>query len=236
MKILGKSLSRKFLQFYEEVKPRLGMQVKFEVIRLSRLGYLFGASKVENSIARVMLRTDLPRLAFEHTIAHELIHVLQTREGWPEASCGAKLSDDSIEEEVAGLIASLVLDLDVEDRLKKVSFDRSYSDGVRYSQKLRALQEKNVPRSGSPGWCQWAIHYAMASQTLSANRLRKLESLHLALAPRIAEKGKELVAILDRHGWKNPEQALESMVTIRDSLGLTKEQIVITDRRTGTKF
>ena len=234
MKILGKSVSQEFLHFYEDLQPRLGMQIKFEVIRPFRIGYVFGA--YDDSAGRVMLRADLPRPAFEHTAAHELLHVLQAKEGWPKASRGATLSEDCIEEEVAGLIASLVLDLDVEEQLRKLGFDRSYSDNVRYKQKLKALQGKNVPRLGSPGWCMWAIHYAIASQTLSASRLRKLETLHSALAPNIAEKGKELVAMLNRHGWKSPDQALRSMVAIRDSLGLTKERVLITDRRTGIDY
>jgi len=57
MNILGESPSKKFLQFYKELQPRLGMHVNFEVIRPFRIGYVFGA--YDDNAGRVMLRADL---------------------------------------------------------------------------------------------------------------------------------------------------------------------------------
>jgi len=63
-----------------------------------------------------------------------------------------------------------------------------------------------------------------------------LRELYLKRAPSIAAKGEELIAVIKKNGWSNPDQALTSMIAIRDSLGLTGEQVIIRDVRTGNRY
>lgn len=233
MKILGKSISEDFQRFYDHTAERLGIAIEF---RRNPPFKIWGACEVKNNIATIWLKTDMPEPMFEHNTAHELLHAVQQTEGWPEADCGENLPKESAEAFIACLISSTVLDMIVDEQLQKLGFDRSHADEIRYKQKRLALQTESVPELEKPHGCEWALHYVMASQALSPKRCGKLRALYQARAPHIAEKGEELVAILQKNGWKSPDQALASMVAIRDSLGLNSKQVTITNGKTGEKL
>ena len=46
----------------------------------------------------------------------------------------------------------------------------------------------------------------------------------------------DYIAIPFTYGWSNPDQALTSMIAIRDTIGLTYEQVTIVDARTGNRY
>jgi hypothetical protein len=177
----------------------------------------------------------MPRPYFEHTAAHELLHALQDLELWPTTRRPNPL-DDSPESKVSSELASLILDLNVEDTLQTLGFDATYSDSVRYKNSKKGLESATVPKFHNPMWCLWVLRYCKLSFTQSSRKWARLKGLYLKHAPSIAEKGEELVAIIRKHGWSNPSQALDSMIAIRDSLGLTREHVVVMDGRTRTRY
>ena len=78
--------------------------------------------------------------------------------------------------------------------------------------------------------------YAYASLTQATKRWNRLKRLFHQRAPHIERKGEDLVAILNKNGWNNPDEALTSLITVRQSIGLDSSIIGIIDGRTGHRF
>lgn len=232
VKILGKSVSRKFQCFYKDVKGRIRVPIQFERHPFRAMGEY----RLENGIAKIRLNTNLDKPHFEYTAAHELVHVLKDSELWPTTVRHANLPDKSPEALVGSELLALVRDLSDNDNLKVAGFDSSYSDDIRYRNSKKALNKDPVPHIGTPDWCIWVIRYCYLSMTQSRRRWNELREIYFKRAPGIAEKGEELRNIMQKHGWGDPDQALKSLIAIRNSLGLTKAQVIIVDRRTGENF
>ena len=143
------------------------------------------------------------------------------------------LSDDSPEAVVGTELASLVRDLSVLEALQTMGFETEYSNNVRYENAVKNLKSAPIPKQGSPMWCLWVIRYAYLSLTQPKRKWRRLSEIYLKRAPSIATKGEELVAVVNKNGWCNPDQALASMIGIRESLGINEKQVIIRDPRAG---
>lgn len=229
MKILGKSVSRKFQRFYKDIVVRIGVPIQFERDPYKALGDY----RLENGVAKIRLNTNLDKPHFEYTAAHELVHALKDSELWPTTARESSLPDNSAEAQVGSELLALVRDLSDSDTLKAAGFDSTYSDDIRYNNSKKGLIEAAIPRVGTPIWCIWVLRYCYLSMTQSRQRWNKLKEIYLKRAPSIAEKGEELIDIIHKHGWGNPDQAVKSLIAIRNSLGLTEAQVIIVDRRTG---
>lgn len=227
MKILGKGVSSKFQSFYEDIVALIG-EPKFCRTRTPGSG----DCRLESGVAVVRLCTDLSKRHFEQHAAHELLHALQLVEGWPRIR--SRLPDQSAVVELGEMLQSIVLDLNVEDRLKQLPFESTWFADAQYRNLKKALMG-NIPLSGSLPWCKGPMMCAYASLTQPPKRWNRLRELHLKRAPHILEKGEELIAIMRKHGWNNPDQALASMISMRDTLGFASDQLTIVDGRTGRR-
>jgi|GEM_PF-5126742 len=256
MKIVGRTVSDTLWSILREVESRCG-EIQFH--KQDPQGN-YGSYQLKDGQHHIWVRTDsnLTSPQFEHIVAHEMMHAVQVEQNWPTAkaaqdygdgSCEAKLvarglqalGDEIISlgfaRQLARELHSLVLDLDVEDRLKKLErscrivFDRTYQMEGRYQNLKRRLEPGSSlsPGSFNLEYERLALSYA---QEMSSTSTRKasLQKLYLKHAPSVAEKGKELLRILGEKGWGNPEQALTSMIAIRDSLGLAKTCIIVNPR------
>jgi len=195
-----------------------------------------GDYKLENGIARIRLDTSLIRPHFEETAAHELLHALQDAELWPTTARSANLPDNSPEAKVGSELQALVRDLNVLETLQTLGFDADYSNDTRYRNSKKNLAGAAIPAHGSPMFHIWILRYCYLAMTQRPNIWARLRELYLKRAPSIAEKGEELIAVIKNNGWSNPDQALSSMIAIRGSLGLTNEQVIIVDARTGNRY
>ena len=73
--------------------------------------------------------------------------------------------------------------------------------------------------------------------TLTANEWAALDAVFRERSPQVARLGEEMTTIMRGVGWGTREQALESLVGVRDSLGLQVNQIVLVmDPITGEIF
>ena len=232
MKILGKTVSNKFQSFYKDIVPQIGVPIQFE-----RGPYrAMGDYRLQDGIARIRLDTSLMRPHFEETAAHELLHALQDSELWPTTARSANLPENSAEAIVGSELGALVRDLNVLETLRTLGFNADYSNDTRYRNSKRNLTGAAIPAYGSPMFYIWIMRYCYLAMTQRPNRWFRLRELYLKHAPSIAAKGEELIAVIKKNGWSNPDQALASMIAIRESLGLTKAQVIVVDRRTGARF
>jgi len=232
MKILGKTVSNRFQSFYRDIVSRINVPVRFE-----RNPYqAMGDYKLENGIARIRLDTRLAGPHFEETAAHELLHARQDSEFWPDTARSANLPDNSPEAAVGSELGALVRDLNVLENLQNLGFEANYSNDIRYKNSKKNLDKAPIPKYGCPMCCLWIIRYCYLALTQPTRRWQRLRELYTKRAPAIAAKGEELIAVIKKNGWSNPDQALTGMITIRDSLGLTHEQVIIRDARTANRY
>ncbi len=231
MEILGKNISPALESLYHQTASKTGVPVHFE--RLPEGWSKFGHYRLEKGIARIVVCTDIPKAAFEHCCAHELVHALQDAELWPRTHRRLGLPDTSPESKVGTELGSLVRDLDVEERLRPLGFESGYEDEFRYKASMKGISNEAIPSEGIPMWCLWSLRYAYLFFTQMPRRWKRLRQKYLERAPSIAKNGEEIVAIIRKHGCRSQDQALQSMIAIRDSLGLaTDERCRILDART----
>jgi len=133
-------------------------------------------------------------------------------------------------------LGSMVLDLNVEDRLKAWSFDATRITNDQYRNLKKAILDEDIPSTGSDRWRKAVIMYTYAALTQPSKRWNRLKILFHQRAPHIGKKGEDLVAILNKNGWSNPDEALTSLIAIRRSIGLGISKIGIVDGRTGHRF
>ncbi len=129
-----------------------------------------------------------------------------------------------------------MLDLNAEDRLKLWSFDSVWIMDDQYRNLKKAILDENIPATGSNRWRKAVMMYAYASLTQPAKKWNRLRKVFVQRAPHIERKGEELSSILQKNGWNNPDEALASLIAIRDSIGLHDNQICIIDGRTGWRL
>lgn len=247
MKIVGREVSRSLSSIRREVESLCG-PIKFDVLTGEDA---YGRYRLEEGKPHIWVITDL-RLTdpqFEHIVAHEMMHAVQVEQDWPTAEAAQECGEGSGEAvdclvyaRVARDLHNLVLDLDVEDRLKKLErscaivLDPTYGMEGRYQHLTRRLQSGVSFSPGSFGleYERLALVYALET-LLGSPWMGLLEELYLKHAPQVAAKGKELVLILHEKGWATPDQALVSMIAIRDSLDLAKTCIIV-DRKSQRRF
>ena len=229
MKILNKRVSQRFASFYAKIVAQIGEPMLCLTQTPGR-----GECRFVDETCVVSLRTDLSKSGFEAHIAHELTHALQRKEGWPRVV--SRYPDNSPVVEIGIMLVSIVLDLNVEDRLNAWGFDSRWIIDEQYRNLKEAVLNENIPPTGTLEWCKSVMMSAYASLTQPAKRWNRLKKLFLRRAPHIESKGEELASILRENGWSNPEQALTSLIAIRKSIGLSSNQIGIIDGKSGRRF
>src|SRR5690349_10946782 len=132
MDVLGVELPEALAAFYEEVAAVFraeGIEISCEASD----GPEFGGFYLEGERARVAVRRDLPPDAVLHTLAHELVHGLQRREGWPRAEANADLGAENPAEEVASVLQAIVHCAAAELRIAPLGLDPSWEQGERHA-------------------------------------------------------------------------------------------------------
>ncbi len=229
MKILNKTVSERFVSFYEVTVSQIG-EPQFRPTQTPGRG----ECQFEGVTPVINLRTDLNGSRFEHHVAHELIHALQHKEAWPRLV--SRYPYRSPINELGITLYSIVLDLNAEDRLKLWSFDSAWIIDEQYRNLKKAILDENVPATGSNRWRRAVMIYAYASLTQPARRWDGLNKVFAQRAPNIERKGDELSFILRKNGWNSPDESLASLIAIRDSIGLLDSQIGIIDGKTGRRL
>jgi hypothetical protein len=229
MKVLKKTVSKPFASFYKGIVTHIG-EPNFRISQIPGLG----ECHFEQGIPIISLRMDLNRSDFEHHAAHELIHALQYKEGWPRAV--SRYPYNHPINELGMTLLAMVLDLDVEDRLKLCSFDSTYITNAQYRNLKNAILDEDIPSTGTYRWRKATIMYTYASLTQTAKRWCELKSLFHQRAPHIERKGEDLVAILNKNGWSEPDKALTPLIAVRQSIGLDSSKVGIIDGKTGHRF
>lgn len=235
MKVLDVELPEPLAAFYREVEALFAAE-GLSLVCERASGPEFGGFYREEGRALVTVRHDLPPEATCHTLAHELVHGLQRREGWPLASAGPELGADSPAAEVAAVLQALVHCAAAELRIAPLGLDASWEQrerhaGVRYM--LRAPHPgANVP--GTPAWAYWSLLYAYLELLHPAEHVRTLlRNIQRAL-PQAAATGQRAAELVRFHGYATPDQALAAMRAVHELLRLGHHVVIEDPRATAT--
>lgn len=236
MDVLGVILPDPLAAFYAEVERQLageGITLTCE----ARPGPEFGGFYLEDDRAVVGLRHDLPPDAILHTLAHELVHGLQRREGWPRAVANPELGEQSDAEEVASVLQAIVHCAGAELRIAPLGLDPSWEHRERHKnvrQMLRA-PHPGASQPGTPAWAYWSLLYAYISLIHAPERSRTLLHNFERAVPEAATAGRRAVALVRERGVATREQALAALRAVQESLALAPH-ILIEDLRDGAVY
>jgi len=173
-----------------------------------------------------------PDLAYH--VAHELAHILMTNRGYPKTIRGTGYSDDSSEARVGGDLEEMVLHPALQHLLEPFGFERGLILERMAAGALRGVRSSPVPERGSPWSFTWAMRYAELQSELPANLWSPIEAIYKERTPGISGLGQELAEIVLQGDCGTREQALDTLIQCRDTLGLRVDsRVLVLDPTTG---
>jgi hypothetical protein len=179
----------------------------------------------------------LPPGPLAYHVAHELTHTLLLRRGYPRSLRGLPYPPDSPEARVGADLEEMLHHHALESVLKPFPFERWHIQEHLYNTARKGLETAPVPQSGSLWWATWALRHCELQFHLPPDKWRPLDEIYQRRCPDIAAKGRELTAVLDSLGSSTPDSALQSMIKVRDALGLKENQIcLVLDPRSKQTF
>jgi hypothetical protein len=234
MKVLDVELPEPLAAFYREVEALFAAE-GITLVCERAAGPEFGGFYRETDRALVTVRSDLPPEATCHTLAHELVHALQRREGWPLASASPELGEDSPAAEVAAVLQALVHCAAAELRIAPLGLDASWEQRERHAGVRHMLRAPhpgaNVP--GTPAWAYWSLLYAYLDLLHPPAHVQTLLRNFRRVVPQAAATGQRATDLVRFHGYATSGQALAAMRAVHHLLRLG-DHVVIEDPRAGT--
>ena len=234
MKVLGRELVKPFEAFWNLFGPQIGISAQ-----LIEKGHraVFGAERHREGTNGLPRWMELPDEAFSYHVAHELTHQIIRRQGFPASVRGQQYAEDSPEARIGGDLEEMVSHFVLEEILSPFPFDRVHIQEHMFTSARRGLEESPIPEFGTLWWATWACRFCELQHLLPRKKWVRLEVVYDGRCPKIATKGRELVDIMRSDGYKSPDQALQAMIKIRDTLGLKDEdRCLVFDPRYGKMY
>ncbi len=171
---------------------------------------------------------DLPPRAFEANILHELYHLCQLVEKFPTTSTRIKPNATSIENNEFGqagsVYASVILDLDVCDRLSKFGLSSEYFFDSRYKQAMSCQIKSEITDR-----CYFvATAMRIAGIILQNNKIQVQNVLaHFkSKNPRLVHCAKSLANKIKKVDYHTPDGCLQSLSITYDLLDIWDWQFI----------
>ena len=224
MKVLGKTLVAPFAAFWAEFSSEI--DIPFHLIEEGHWR-VFGPECYHQGSGSLPSWLDLPNEALSYHVSHELTHLLMRKRGYPISVRGIQYSEGSPQGRVGGDLEEMISHPALEEILAPFPFDKTHIQQHLSEEAGRGLESSPVPESGTPWWATWACRFCELHFLLPHRQWLRLEVVYDGRCPDIADKGRELIAIMEQEGFTTPDQALKSMIRARDSLGLDKENICL---------
>ena len=239
MKVLGRDLLPPFDGFWGQLAGEI--DVPASMIEEGRQAVFgtesYGGDPDDLSSSRLPRWMDLPDAALGCHVAHELAHLVLRGRGFPVSVRGRQYPEDSPEARVGGDLEEMINHYGVEELLSPFPFDRSHIHQYLFEGARNGLEMSPVPERGTLWWCTWACRFCELKQLLPERTWLRLEVVYEGRCPEIADKGRELVEIMQREGFQDPGQALQAMIKARDALGLRQgERCLVLDPRDGEVY
>lgn len=172
--------------------------------------------------------TDLPQPYFEANLLHELYHLCQIFEGYPTTQTKT-LSDLSSQEQEqldnsGRALTSMILDLDVCDRIHRFGLNSDYFFNLRYNQ-AKSISFENIdwPRSID---VRFTVN--LAGIILQNEKWQSNEILRLCRQQnkRLAQRAEGLSKRIKRIGHSSPLECFQCLIEGYDYLDLWGHQMI----------
>ena len=231
MRVLGRDLPPPFDEFWgllgEEIGVDAGLIERGAVEVFGPEGYREGADRLPEWM-------EIPDPALSYHVAHELTHVLLRNRSFPASFRGQEYGPESSEARVGGDLEEMIVHPALEEVLRPFPFDKSHIQQHLFEGARRGLESSPIPEPGSPWWITWACRCCELRFLLPERQWIRLEVVFDGRCPEIADRGRELVEIMNTEGFLTADQALQAMIKARDALGLKEaDRCLVRDPRTG---
>jgi len=216
--------SRRFYKFYREQIARIGFEPQWRIAeslggRWSVVERVY--RKGELVAARITLLQSLSDELAEATAAHEIMHIVLDREGYPAARGLGPAREVGVE------FSSMILDPVVYQRLHESGFDTEMELEAQLQEFLKSLEEVNEePALNSPDRALCVIICAAKLLEYPPRLRLVLKDVLVTKLPSLAAEATGLVRLVEQVGLDNPEKCRVAMQKARAHLGL-EEDIVI---------
>lgn len=224
MKVLGRELVAPFNVFWEQYKGDISVPAEYIEEGHS---IVFGNGGYDRTAPELPRWASLPDDDLSYHVAHELTHIIQRDQGYPQTLRGKQYPPDSPEARMGGDLEEMIFHPPLDEMLYKIGFKNDFIRKRMFNGALKGVSESPIPAYGSHWFFTWAFRYCELQIDLERSDWLQLEDIYRARAPEVCKLGEELVAIIRAVGWGTREQALETILRVRDTLGFKVNEIVL---------
>ncbi len=230
MKAIGKDIGEALDEMHQQIKDRL----RTETRRLLQLqpfqGGSFSNVEWRPDAVTIQLHNGVPTHALPHVLGVALQHVRQRLDQYPGVIAPAQDLEGGALLRTA--LRELVMSPEAEMHLEPLGLDTEWESEQRHQGMKELLRdapnEWNIP--GMSGNSFAALQYARFSLEHPAELWAPLKEQFEGKLPAAAERGAQVLAVVQQSGWKDAPAALQSLVSARDALNLAP-YAVIEDRQ-----
>ena len=177
----------------------------------------------------IMLNPQHGQPVFEHSAAHELGHMMQLAEGYPQTESAEIAGNTVLSKEIDAigmLVGDLVLDPDTERRLSGYGLwvsDR-FDDGFKAMATSIPKAPPGVDRAGTPLYYRNALNYAYSKAVHTQGQCEVIETLYRKLLPQTWALGETVFSCL-------PERPCDDAGTASDACSKVLEVLELGEMR-----
>ena len=236
MNVNGREIGDALDSLYAEIEGRARREAGRE-LRIGKFGgESFSRVRWEDNAGDigVEVHEQLPTHAIPHVLAVALQHVRQRLDRYPDVRRPEGRQAAQGAGPLRTMLRELVMAPEAESRLSGLGLDREWENEQRHEalkQILRAPPSEWT-RDGTLGNQFAALQYARFELEHPPALWRSLREQMEQSLPVAAERGKRALAAVRGHGWDSADACLQSLIAVRDDLGL-RYVAWIEDRRTG---
>ncbi|TFE30844.1 hypothetical protein [Cohnella luojiensis] len=215
MEILGRKISGKTERIINEIYSNLKKPVEFRSIEA---GNAFGSIIDNTDTFIVHLSLRLNGDVFETNLLHELFHGIQMTNSYPEIG---NIVNDQFVAMLCSSLSSLVLDLEVQERLTEHGYDSSYFFNYR-NRVLKELANKNFAPIINDELNQKYVSTNLALFFLTASETQSKFIKHLYQnAPINTLNGAlKIVDAIKKIGYDSPAKCFNCFMGVLDTLDI----------------
>lgn len=228
MEILGKNVSEKTATEISQILEYIHHEVDFVPLPLDNPFGWGHADWTTSPNWTVCAVTELPQAYFEVNLLHELYHLCQVTEGFPLTSSknqpGISASEQKLIGRAGGALTSVLLDLDVCDRITSFGLDSDYFFDHRYKQAVETdlnfdFNLRNIKVFFTVKLTGMILQNSKWQSNLILNRCQTQNKY-------LAQRAKSLARTLKRIDHSTPEGCFKCLVSGYDYLEIWDWQII----------
>lgn len=234
MKVIGKEIGDAIEPMFTEIEERL----RVEAERTLRVEPFEGGALSDidwdepPGVVVLSLHSGVPTHALAHVLGVALQHLRQTLDHYPDIVPGE--AEVEGEELLRHALRELVLAPEAETRLAPLGLESRWETEQRHQGMKDLLRQasKDWDDVLTPNHAFGALLYARFSLDHPAELWASLRKEFNRKFPALSESGEGIAQLVRTSGWDGLEACVESLVAVRDELGM-RAVALVQDRRDG---